>query len=462
MLNKKHKIILALLIYVAGLIIVLHFTSPKPIVTDQQLSAYVAEMIPQVEKIVGRKFQANPKYKLITKSDLTPILIDSWSAVGRMRYPGIDTNQIRKKVKYDVRGFTESCSGVYVDTTKTIYILPENIRKEAANEAKIKPQQMSSHIKLIIAHELTHAMQDQELKMNEAYGRARSDEQHDAFWAVTEGQAIFVTRRLETSLGAQGIEDAIYNALYSSRLKDMDVATKINYERRNHYIRYLYDYGCRFIAWHYEHGGNDRVWQILANPPKDVNKVIHPERYGQKRVQSIDYAAMLDGLDKRLGSQNWPVQNRERSEMEMRSAFAGIDPSLLDKILDGMEHAQLLSADNDKVSVDIRLYVLKNPALARMFLIQLEKSFDDRFQSLRNSKELKVIDVTSTDFKGINSDLARKSTVVYVANGMDTTVWVVRNKILVHVILCGVKASDKHIAKVTEEVFRRLDAVKAN
>lgn len=453
------RVILAIIACVVCILSIQHKLGANSTITDTELKSYIAELTPKVESISGKKFKSAPKCKLITPEGLTKILIDDYN---RTTPKSINVKTRRDAIK-GLKDYAKAqSSAIYISTTKTVYLLPENINLLLAN-AGINPKSRKPVIKVMLAHEMTHALQDQELDSTKMTHRAKTPEQAAAIQSVIEGQARFVDKQIAASLNIQSIAEAARIAAVFHPNAIIDVADKIGQDQSQRYGHILYQAGFDFITWHYKHGGNDEVWQVVANPPLTTSEVTHPEQYGKGNHQAIDYTAVLDGLQNRFGKRKWSVENAPRDEFEMRSKFAAMDPKVYKGFFENVKHVQMLTAQNGPALVNIRLYIIGDTKLTVDFLSQLMQMDKKKMKSLESSSQMRSEGYSCTDFTGIAADVAKKETYSMTMNGQtlsNTVLTCIRGGNMVQIWVSGIPSSDKAIADVIEEVFQRLDRVK--
>lgn len=121
-----------------------------------------------------------------------------------------------------------------------------------------------------LAHELTHALQDQHFNLS-SYNRNTRDK-YNAVNGVIEGGASFVQQKYMSRCGNQ------WTCLPSS-----DDGS--GGQPPNDWGVYLLNYfpyadGPEFIEHHKQRGGWDRISRLFSNPPASTEQVITPSKYG--------------------------------------------------------------------------------------------------------------------------------------------------------------------------------------
>ena len=153
----------------------------------------------------------------------------------------------------------------------------------------------------VMAHELTHALQDQtigldkwmkkgdkdlgEIKKDPTPDDIENDEMDDAREAVVEGQAEAVMLQYELAPVGRSIVD-------SPDLVDIDGIADGEWHRRTprcfkdapiflqESLTFPYSYGMKFVVKLLEKGGKEKAFaDALANPPHTTRQIMQPETY---------------------------------------------------------------------------------------------------------------------------------------------------------------------------------------
>jgi hypothetical protein len=152
----------------------------------------------------------------------------------------------------------------------------------------------------VMAHELTHALQDQaigldkwmkkgdkdlgEIKKDPTPEDIENDEMNDAREAVVEGQAETVMMQYELAPVGRSIADSpelvetmeaqMANGTDDSKVfKDAPIFLKES-------LTFPYSYGMRFVIKLMEKGGREKAFAgVLVNPPHTTRQIMQPETY---------------------------------------------------------------------------------------------------------------------------------------------------------------------------------------
>src|SRR5271166_6056291 len=152
----------------------------------------------------------------------------------------------------------------------------------------------------VMAHELTHALQDQavgldkwmkrgdkdlgEIRKDPTPADIENDEIDDAREAVVEGQAETVMLQYELAPVGRSILDSpdLVDSMESQMANGTDDSTVFNdapiFLRES--LTFPYSYGLKFEVQLLEKGGKEKAFEgVLANPPHTTRQIMQPETY---------------------------------------------------------------------------------------------------------------------------------------------------------------------------------------
>jgi hypothetical protein len=141
---------------------------------------------------------------------------------------------------------------------------------------------------MLLAHELTHALQDQHFGIEQMIDHVKDNDDRDlALKAVAEGDATLAGYGYVVG----NLDDASIDAIVG-RMDDLprtfaaqsaDVPMGLSAP-----MIFQYADGVRFVAEAYRHGGWTAVDAIYADPPRATLQVMYPELYFEHRAQLVD------------------------------------------------------------------------------------------------------------------------------------------------------------------------------
>lgn len=138
--------------------------------------------------------------------------------------------------------------------------------------------------RLVLVHELVHALQDQRLGLGESYDQTRTADADNAFRAVIEGDATLAM--LGNALRGQGIPLSAATHGIQQMGTYLDVNAFVRGEKLDEAPTILrvtlvapYLRGLQFIAAVYSIGGWPSVNRAHRRPPTTTEQVLHPEKF---------------------------------------------------------------------------------------------------------------------------------------------------------------------------------------
>jgi len=129
--------------------------------------------------------------------------------------------------------------------------------------------------RITLAHELTHALDDQHFELNRSELLKARDAGDYAFAALGEGNARRVELAYEASLSAAERREADAERLANeAKFKDVHVHPYLA-----SYLNAPYDYGLPLVQAILDHGGRPALDEAFRSPPTTHEQVLFPARY---------------------------------------------------------------------------------------------------------------------------------------------------------------------------------------
>ena len=264
----------------------------EPAFTNEEIQIMAKELIPLVEELNGRKFYAPPKVAITGNFEMIKILGNDLIPQYKKQFPNASKPIIFLRSYISAGIFAPSILGKYGITDKTVYILPENVK--AAMEAQETPSELDeSLMKIIIAHELTHALQDQEINLNKTINNLENPDANFAFQALIEGHAVYIQNAVAKRLNLTEAAQAGRDMLTVPELKDEEwivnniaMADAIIWES-------IYLGGEKFIEYHARKKGIEAIWKIMNAPPSRTSMIVKPETNTSRKHPVPNYQALF-------------------------------------------------------------------------------------------------------------------------------------------------------------------------
>ncbi len=425
---------------------------------------YLREVLPLIEKAAGRRFKKRPRLRLAGRDEVGAALARDILPQLRNLMPDRSEDDLAKLAAKQAANIAPVLLGKYGFKDRVLFLLPRNV-EPLLRLARIEGEYRPGLVKLIIAHELVHALQDEAVDLAQMLAGMKSQEELLAFNATIEGFAVFVQDEVGARLGLT--EEVIqFSRLFTAGVvKFDDPAFELMNRAMAAQFEQIYLGGRRFIAHHHAQGGLARVWEIIRHPPVRTAMIKHPETWSSTRCERPDYAWVLRGLERWFGDDRWQVDNIEIGQMGLQSAYAGLRETERDRLLAQVEHAQALVARSPEQSRlgNVTLIVLRDAAIGREYIDAVEAMANRNFAQLNDSRKLQVTDVNATDAPQFVASIARRVEFTLMPLGepkMHNVIWrIVRGSLLIEITMCNLDLPADAVEALATLVWRRHGAL---
>ena len=248
--------------------------SPNAAAKDGGLPALVAELSPRVEEAVGLRFSSVPISAVVSREAVRSYLAQQLERelpkrrrdglVGAYRLLGLLPDSLDLEALI-LKLYSEQVAGYYDFDTKTLYGV------EGADETQLR---------LVMAHELVHALQGQHLPLDTIMNDTSIDnDRKTARQAVLEGQATLASIMVLTP-GRALLEDAAFWELYREQIaeaQDKLPAFKSAPAVLKSGLIFPYLNGAEFMRWWLQTRGRDSM-PFGAAMPQSTEQILAPDR----------------------------------------------------------------------------------------------------------------------------------------------------------------------------------------
>ena len=235
----------------------------------------------QTSELRGLSFQHPVTYKSISRAELRAVLVEkireqyteeqardygrSFEALGVIP-PGTDLMKLWLSL-YD-----EQVGAFYVPEERALYTF--------------KDMSLSGGLdRMILAHELTHALQDQNYDLTKLpLHQKENDDLALATSALLEGDATILMTEFYGRHAAQGsMLGDLLAMLTGQKTEKLQAAPAFIREM----LVFPYQTGQQFALALSLRGGNEELNRALANPPISTEQILHPEKYYGERDEPV-------------------------------------------------------------------------------------------------------------------------------------------------------------------------------
>jgi hypothetical protein len=179
---------------------------------------------------------------------------------------------------------------------------------------------LDPYARIILAHELTHAVTDQHYDLTRADRLAAAGGHEDelaAYTGLIEGDATLLMQRYlaERLTPREQADAALAVARDGTPMRDAAPAAV------RESMLFPYQEGLRFVQALYQHGGWAAVDRAYRDPPRTSEQLLHPERYLGPRDQP--QPVTVGDLSARLGGGWRPAADTTFGEFDARLLLGG-------------------------------------------------------------------------------------------------------------------------------------------
>jgi hypothetical protein len=430
----------------------------------EQAQEWARELVPLVEQASARSFVSFPTIELVGREKLAAVLTEELAVqLGNMIAAGEDVDTSRLAEQHAIL-LTPLVLGKYGIHDRVLYLVPKNL-PPALELLGAEESLFNSIAKLIIAHELAHALQDQIVDLNVGISKIDSHQEMEAYIAAIEGHAVFVEDRVGEQLQLSEAARTMATMLSSGAIEFDDPAFEMINQVAVSPFEQAYIGGRDFMAYHAEQGGAERLWHILAHPPKSFSQIFAPHTYGSHIEKTVNLLPALRGLDRFFRRQHWPSYIIEVNESQLRRDYALLDTASRGEIMSRIRgaYAMRLADPSNAGFGSVTVFVLSDPTYATTMIRILEEAGSQNIRRMASGYVFGLANEVMDDLQGIQSDRARIHSYEFGPSGESLTqyqiVRVARGTILVEIIDVGAGLRQETFKELAERTFDQVNAV---
>lgn len=189
----------------------------------------------------------------------------------------LDPKQDLRSVVGDV--VSEQVVGYYDPESKRLVVRDDVLKGLMRNGGAVMDEN-----RLVLIHELVHALEDQHLGLGETFDLERTSDEENAYRCIVEGDAMLAM--LAHALEGQGIPLSSATASLEQMGSALELGMMASGEKLDDAPAILrvtlvapYLRGLQFVAAVQGRGGWSAVNQAFASPPTTSEQVLHPEKF---------------------------------------------------------------------------------------------------------------------------------------------------------------------------------------
>jgi hypothetical protein len=384
-------------------------------ITVEVLNQWTREVCELIEAESGGSFSTVPHVRLATPTEIRQVVIDETVTLERIRDPSASERALRAAFgEQPIYGIM----GKYGIFTDVMYVDTDTVWQVAAGVGD-PVEHVERVTKVLLAHELTHALQAQFANASPTWSTLPDADALEAFRSVTEGQATWVEARVGTRLAS---DDIVQVMIEAQGWSFEEGAVHPGAFR----IWSAYGQGAVWMASLHEAGGTELQWEAVRRPPHQTAVVFGSKPYpAEPTVVPDGWRDQFRGLERKLGQGAWAARESVLGELALREALFYLQEELTPH-LTKVEFAWARDAELPDRKVSLQRIRFVSDEAAASFLDLLQSRPEDRPHERISNEELadggvRVLSAPGARDSGISS-AAQEVQTTWVRAGQDILV----------------------------------------
>ncbi len=422
-------------------------------VTDTELGWMVKEVAPVVERVAGRRFVTLPEVVSADLDQIARVVFDEQLHL-LSRVEGMTEADAKDNASRTAVATAPALAGKYGFLDHRLYLSVDGIETALALEDR-EPWLLRPLLRVVIAHELTHALQDQYANLDELVVGAPSTDAVMAMNCLVEGHAVWVHEQVGAILELPEAVELMRDLL------GFDEPVRRRMDPSAFQSVYVYGLGREFVAYQAEQGGLEQVWRVLGDPPDETSMIVAPWTWAEDPPPALtgEQRKILRRVSARLAGKGWRVEESAMGDYDVRDQLvrAGADLRIADDLHRGWNSRLVGGA---MAGVEIQVLRFSSEDGARAFV-------DGMMHEAQVQAELVGVDpfisADATEFDLALADHGAREIITVSLMGPELAdhlgrIWVARGSDVIQVVLVNAPATDRQLKAALTKVFRALDA----
>jgi hypothetical protein len=235
--------------------------------------SFLIEVSPLVEKYTGWNCDWPVAFRLVTRKEYIEQVLAETTQMLQKKEPALDPKRVESALTPSLATQSIGLLGRFSTFSHQMYLLPGNLAP-VMRELGVEQRFTRDLIEVVLAHELTHYVQDSKFKITDRALLMSSKDERTAWTMLVEGHATWVQERVAAELG---LSEAATRFSSQMMERHRTLAAMRNEDEPANVRGYLQ--GKKFIEAIFAKGGLSAVQKLFVDPPKSPRLIENPTEY---------------------------------------------------------------------------------------------------------------------------------------------------------------------------------------
>jgi hypothetical protein len=313
-----------------------------------RLRALAAELTPILEAVAGQRFRTPPVVRTVSRAKLERTLARELERQYAPLLPDRTPEEVRAAMASAAAAMSGFLVAKYALDEREVWVVPENV-DDLADLLALPSLRSEAVLRVMLAHELAHALDDQVYSLRPLLEGAKTFDQLQIHIAIVEGHAQFMAARVADRLGRRDAFADFERAILYLRWEEGEEGLNFVQRQFQATIRFTYVEGRKFFEALAAKGGLEAEARVFAQPPQEADQILQPERYGQPAdggkgvvLPTVDVGPVLEVFEAYHDPQVWRFQCWRPHKLQFHEALSLLPAERVKALLAPLRQATTL------------------------------------------------------------------------------------------------------------------------
>jgi len=255
------------------------YDEDAPAYNDLVARSFFIEVEPLVEKHTGWDCEWPVSFRLVTRAQYVEQASKEIKGRISSRVGNVQQSEVETMLTQVLTPRAMGLLGLYSSISKSIFLLPGNL-KPVLRSLKVEQRYSRDVIEVILAHELTHYVQDAQFNFGKRELGIIDPDEYIAWTMIVEGHASWVADRVAVDLKLDEAAARLGEGMAASVITSNAANSRaVQNASQRGYVQ-----GKKFVEAVFKKGGLPAVQALFTKPPKDPALIEDPELFFKKQA----------------------------------------------------------------------------------------------------------------------------------------------------------------------------------